>query len=91
MNSELMKINANGVLTIPARFRKKGFLANHYVNVSLEEDGSLRIVSVEAVPVDQLGFHTPTWIQKEKKASLDLKIGKAKTYKDKKAFLKAIA
>ena len=90
MDEELMKINANGVLTIPARFRKVGFQENHYVNVCLEEDGSLRIIPVEAIPRDQLGFHTEGWIKKERKASRDLKANKAKTYKDKKALLGAL-
>lgn len=90
MEGELMKVNANGVLTIPARFRKKGFESNHYVNVSLEEDGSLRITPVEAIPRSQLGFHTESWIRKERKASKDLRSGRAKTYKDKEEFLKAL-
>ena len=90
MEGELMKINANGVLTIPARFRKSGFSVNHYVNVCLEEDGSLRITPIEAIPKDQLGFHTEDWIRKERKASLDLKTGNVKTYKDKKSFLTSL-
>lgn len=90
MDSELMKINANGVLTIPAKFRKAGYEVNSYVNVSLEEDGSLKITPIEAIPKSQLGFHTEAWIKKERKASRDLRTGKAKTYKSKEAFLKAI-
>lgn len=90
MNDELMKINANGVVTIPAKFRKKGFEANHYVNISLEEDGSLRLTPVEAIPKSQLGFHTEAWLGKERKASRDLRTGKAKTYKNKETFLKAL-
>lgn len=90
MEGELMKINANGVLTIPVRFRKVGFETNHYVNVYLEEDGSLRITPVEAIPRDQLGFHTPLWLKKERKASRDLKTGKIKAYKNKESFLKAV-
>ena len=87
MDGELMKINPNGVLTIPAKFRKQGFEVNHYVNVSLEEDGSLRITPIEAIPRGQLGFHTGSWLRKERKATQDLKKGKTKTYKSKKAFL----
>ncbi len=90
MENELMKINANGVLTIPAKFRKLGFETNHYVNVSLEEDGSLKITPIEAIPRSQLGFHTEAWIKKEKKASQDLQEGKVKTYKSKESFLKAM-
>lgn len=91
MDGELMKINANGVLTIPAKFRKKGFEENHYVNVSLEEDGSLKITPIEAIPRNQLGFHTGSWLKNERKASRGLHAGKAKTYKSKDAFLKALA
>ena len=90
MNDEVMKINANGVLTIPARFRKAGFDANSLVNVALEEDGSLKITPVEAIPKNQLGFHTTGWIKKERKASADLKKGRAKTYQDRAAFLKSL-
>lgn len=90
MDEELMKINSNGVLTIPAKFRKAGFEPNHYVNISLEEDGSLRVTPIEAIPKNQLGFHTETWIKKERKASRDLRSGKAKTYRDKETFLKAL-
>ena len=90
MDGELMKINANGVLTIPAKFRKSGFEPNHYVNFSLEEDGSLHITPVEAIPTSQLGFHTGAWLKKERKASRDLKAGKAKTYSGKEVFLKAL-
>lgn len=85
-----MKINANGVLTIPARFRKIGFETNHYVNVSLEEDGSLRVTPIEAIPRDQLGFHTRSWLTNEKKASRDLHTGKARSYKNREAFLKEL-
>ena len=49
MDGELMRINANGVLTIPAKFRTAGFDVNHYVNVALEEDGSLKITPIEAI------------------------------------------
>ncbi len=90
MEDELMKINANGVLTIPAKFRKAGFEANHYVNVSLEEDGSLKVTPIEAIPKNQLGFHTEEWIKKERKASADLKAGKAKGYKNRESFVKAL-
>ena len=90
MDGELMKINANGVLTIPAKFRKGGFEVNHYVNVYLEEDGSLRITPIETIPRDQLGFHSDPWIKKERKASQDLKTGRTKTYKNEEAFLKTI-
>lgn len=90
MSDEVMKINANGVLTIPAKFRKAGFDANSLVNVALEEDGSLRITPVEAIPKSQLGFHTAGWIRKERKASSDLKSGRARTYRDKTAFLEAL-
>lgn len=90
MDGELMKINTNGVLTIPARFRKGGFEANHYVNVSLEEDGSLRLTPIEAIPKNQLGFHTEAWLKKERKATRELRTGKAKTYKDKETFLKTL-
>lgn len=90
MSDEVMKINANGVLTIPAKFRKAGFDANSLVNVALEEDGSLRITPVEAIPKNQLGFHTAGWVKKERKASRDLKSGKGKTYKDKASFLEAL-
>lgn len=85
-----MKINSNGVLTIPAQFRKAGFEPNHYVNVSLNEDGSLKITPIEAIPRNQLGFHTPSWLKKERKASQDLPRGKIKTYKNKQDFLKAL-
>lgn len=91
MDGELMKINSNGVLTIPARFRKAGFEANHYVNISLEEDGSLKITPIEAIPKHQLGFHTEAWLKKERRASKDLHTGKAKTYKNKEAFLKTLS
>ncbi len=90
MSDEVMKINANGVLTIPAKFRKAGFDANSLVNVALEEDGSLKITPVEAIPKSQLGFHTASWIRKERKASADLKKGTAKSYKDKAEFLKSL-
>ena len=90
MDHELMKINANGVLTIPARFRKAGFEANQYVNVALEDDGSLKLTPIEAIPKNQLGFHTQGWLKKERKASRELHSGKAKTYKNKEAFLKAL-
>lgn len=90
MDQELMKINANGVLTIPARFRKAGFEANQYVNVALEEDGSLKLTPIEAIPRNQLGFHTEAWLKKERKATRELRSGKAKTYKDKEAFLKTL-
>ena len=90
MDGELMKINVNGVLTIPAKFRKGGFEANHYVNVSLEKDGSLQLTPIEAIPKNQLGFHTGDWIKKEQKASRDLRSGKVKSYKSRKAFLNAL-
>ncbi len=90
MDSELMKINANGVLTIPAKFRKLGFETNHYVNISLEEDGSLKVTPIEAIPKSQLGFHTESWLKKERKASHDLKTGKTKNYKSSKEFLKEV-
>lgn len=90
MYGEVMKINANGVLTIPVRFRKVGFEMNSLVNVALEEDGSLRITPVEAIPRDQLGFHTAAWLKKERKASQDLKKGRAKSYQDKAAFLATV-
>ena len=90
MDGELMKINMNGVLTIPVKFRKGGFEANHYVNVSLEEDGSLKLTPIEAIPKSQLGFHTGAWLKKERKASKDLRTGKAKPYKNKEAFLKTL-
>ena len=85
-----MKINTNGVLTIPARFRKAGFEANHYVNVTLEEDGSLKLTPIEAIPKNQLGFHTEAWLKKERKATRELRSGRAKNYHDKEAFLKAL-
>ena len=85
-----MKINSNGVLTIPAKFRKLGFEPNGYVNVSLAEDGSLKVTPIEAIPKSQLGFHTEEWIKKERKATQDLKTERAKTYKGKEAFLKAL-
>ncbi len=91
MDGELMKINANGVLTIPVKFRKAGFEINHYVNVSLDEDGSLRLTPIEAIPKSQLQFHTETWIKKERKATRELRTGKAKSYKNKETFLKTIA
>ena len=91
VNGELMKINANGVLTIPAKFRRAGFDVNHYVNVSLEEDGSLKITPIEAIPKNQLGFHAESWLKKERKATRDLRTGRSKTYKGKEAFLKALA
>lgn len=90
MDSELMKINTNGVLTIPAKFRKLGFESNHYVSVSLEEDGSLKITPIEAIPKSQLGFHQEAWLKKEKKASDDLKKNKIKTYKNEGEFLKEL-
>ncbi len=90
MDGELMKINANGVLTIPAQYRKRGFETNRYVNVFLEEDGSLRITPIEAIPKEQLGFHTESWIRKERKASRDLQKGRVKTYKNKESFLTAL-
>ncbi len=90
MEGEIMKINANGVLTIPSRFRKSGFEINHYVNISLEEDGSLKVTPIEAIPRNQLGFHTKTWLKKEEMASRDLHSGKAKTYKNKETFLNTL-
>lgn len=90
MQGEVMKINSNGVLTIPAKFRKAGFETNNYVNVVLEEDGSLRVTPVEAIPRNQLGFHTGDWIRKERKASRDLRKGKTKTYPTQEAFTKAL-
>ncbi len=85
-----MKINANGVLTIPAKYRKQGFEPNSYVNVAMDPDGSLRITPIEAIPKNQLGFHTEAWIKKERKATADLRSGKAKSYKNKQGFLKAL-
>lgn len=90
MTDEVMKINANGVLTIPAKFRKAGFDANSLVNVALEEDGSLRVTPVEAIPKNQLGFHTTSWIKKERKATRDLKSGRIKSYKDRTTFLETL-
>ena len=90
MDEELMKINSNGVLTIPAKFRKAGFEPNHYVNVSLAEDGSLKVTPIEAIPRNQLGFHTEAWIKKERQASRDLKTGKSKAYPNKESFLKKL-
>ncbi len=90
MDGELMKINANGVLTIPVQFRKLGFEPNHYVNVLLEEDGSLKVTPIEVIPKDQQGFHTKKWLSKEQKASQDLKKGRVKSYQNKEVFLKAI-
>lgn len=86
-----MKINNNGVLTIPARFRKAGFVPDSYVNVHLEEDGTLRVVPIEAIPKNQLGFHSREWLTKEKAASEDLRKGKVKTYRDEEQFVKTMA
>ena len=90
MDGELMKINQNGVLTIPARFRKAGFEPDNYVNIVLEKDGTLRITPIEAIPKNQLGFHTATWLRKERKASRDLKSGHIKIYPTRDAFLRTL-
>ncbi len=90
MDTELMKINANGVLTIPSKFRKLGFDPNQFVNVSLEEDGSLRVTPVEIIPSSQKGFHTKEWKSKEIKASQDLKKNKTKKYASEKHFIEVM-
>ncbi|MBF0493223.1 MAG: hypothetical protein HQM15_10640 [Deltaproteobacteria bacterium] len=90
MQTELMKINANGVLTIPSKFRKLGFDPNQFVNVSLEEDGSLKVAPVEIIPSSQKGFHTKSWKSKEQKASLDLRKKKTKKYASEKDFVEVM-
>ena len=92
MQGEIIKINSQGVITIPAKYRKNtDFKEGSLVEIIMNDDGSLILIPVTVVPKDQVGFHTREWKDAEKKASEDLKTGKVKIYKTKKEFLKELS
>lgn len=82
LHGELAKINAHGVITIPAIYRKtKGFKEGSLVEV-VEEGGVLKLIPMALVPKEQLGFHSKEWVEAEKEASLSHQKGKTIKYND---------
>ena len=77
----VLQIRSNGQITLPSSLRKKAELKEgDLLEVTVEEDGSLRLTPKFAIDRSQAYFWTERWQQGEREAEEDLRKGYFKDF-----------
>ncbi len=79
---ELLKVNENGQLMIPAKLRQQIGLENgSFVSVEILQENS-KITPVTIILKGEERYHTQNWIETEREATEDYRKGGLKAYND---------
>jgi AbrB family looped-hinge helix DNA binding protein len=77
MSNTVLQIRNNGQITLPTSIRRKSNLkAGDLLFVTIEEDGSIRLVPQVAIDRSQAYFWTRRWQEGERQAEEDIQAGK---------------
>jgi len=78
---ELLKVNEDGQLMIPAKLRKQIGLETHsFVSVEILEENSIKITPVTIIAKGEERYHTQSWIEAEREATETYTKGGLKAY-----------
>lgn len=81
MSSFFLQIRSNGQITLPTAIRRQAKLREgDLLEVSIEDDGSLRLIPKLAIDRTQAYFWTQRWQQGEQAAEDDLQAGRYQDY-----------
>lgn len=85
----LVAIQARGVLTLPAEFRRRYHLDQPGAQISLveTEDGRIELIPLVAIPADQQWFWTERWQKMERAVDDAVAAGEIKVFDDAESFL----
>ncbi len=79
----LLQIRSNGQITLPASIRHQANLQEgDALEVSIDEDGALRLIPQVLVERSQAYFWTERWQAGEKGTDVDLEAGRYKDFDD---------
>jgi len=78
---ELLKVNENGQIMIPAELRKQiGLEKDSFVSVEILPENSIKITPVTIIAEGEERYHTQSWIEAERDATEAYQKGGLKAY-----------
>jgi AbrB family looped-hinge helix DNA binding protein len=81
MSSIVLQVRSNGQITLPTSVRRQVNLQEgDLLEVTVESDGSLRLVPKVAIDRSQAYFWTRRWQQGEREAEEDLQAGRYRDF-----------
>ncbi len=87
----VLQIRSNGQITLPTTVRRQAHLSEgDLLEVTVESDGSLRLIPKVAIDRSQAYFWTKRWQQAELEAEEDLKAGRYQDFDTIDDFIKAL-
>ena len=88
---EVLQVRSNGQITLPASVRRQANLEEgDLLEVTVEPDGSLRLIPKVAIDRDQVYFWTKRWQEGEREADEDLKTGRYEDFATIDEFVKSL-
>ena len=83
MPAAILQVRSNGQITLPSTIRRQADLREGDVlEVSVEADGSLRLVPKMLVERSQAYFWSQRWQQGEREAEADIQAGRTHRFQD---------
>jgi AbrB family looped-hinge helix DNA binding protein len=87
----VLQIRSNGQITLPTTVRRQAHLnEGDLLEVTVEPDGSLRLIPKVAIDRSQTYFWTSRWQQGEREAEEDLRAGRYQDFSSAGDLIKAL-
>ena len=91
MPSTVLQIRSNGQITLPTSVRRQARLKEgDLLEVTLEADGSLRLVPKVAIDRSQAYFWSQRWQKGEQEAEADLQAGRFQDFANLEDFIQSL-
>ena len=89
--AEVLQIRSNGQITLPTSIRRQADLKEgDLLEVTIEADGSLRLIPKVAIDRSQAYFWTTRWQQGESQAEQDLRAGRFQDFASMDEFIRSL-
>ena len=83
MTNTVLQIRSNGQITLPTSLRRKaGLKEGDLLEIVLDADGSVRLISKITIDRSQAYFWTERWQAGEQESEEDLQAGRTKSFEN---------